>query len=163
VPKLAGQKTAYLAHALADYAHRRRPSGIMELMAVPLERQAQEAFATYYGGLRATPTAPPGVDPARIERGREIATRGLPDKGVPSCLSCHSTRTAATFPLLEGQYAPYLAQQLHGFKDGRRAGTAQGAIMTAIARRLNVEQIDDVSAYFETLTAASQTANGANR
>ena len=148
VPKLAGQTAAYLLHALEDYTHDRRPSGIMELIATPLEAEERRKLVSYYGGLRRQPGAAFNDNPERIERGRRIATEGIRGGAIPPCLACHSGRASESFPLLSGQHAPYLMQQLRLFKEGLRDRTAQGAIMTAIAERLDDTQIEDVAAYF---------------
>lgn len=149
VPKLAGQSAAYLLHALEDYARDRRPSGIMQLLAVPLAAKDRQALAAYYANLKPQASQQKAADAARIERGRRIATEGIREETIPPCLACHSGRAAETFPRLSGQHAPYLAQQLRLFKEGLRAETPQGAIMTAIATRLDEAQISDVAAYFE--------------
>lgn len=146
-PKLAGQSEAYLLAALEDYANGHRLSGIMELVSVPLAPQTRRELAAYFAGLppRAGETS---QQSARIERGRRIATEGTHDRAIPACLSCHSGRAAATFPLLSGQAARYLEQQLGLFRQGLRAETSQGAIMTVIAKRLDDGQISDLAAYF---------------
>jgi cytochrome c553 len=163
VPKLAGQKEAYLRHALQDYAHRRRPSGVMEALAVPLDAQLQSDLAAFYASLPASSSSSPDSNRAQIERGRLVATQGLPKDGVPACVACHSSDTAITFPRLAGQYAPYIAQQLRLYKRGLRDGTPQGAIMTAIAKRLDEAQFEDVAAYFEDAKDQAQSATGAPR
>jgi cytochrome c553 len=161
VPKLTGQKEAYLAHALADYAEGRRPSGIMELLAVPLGLNAQAKLAAYYASLPADSSKPQRASREEIERGRQIATRGLPADGVPACIACHSSESAETFPQLAGQHGPYLVQQFKLFRQGLRAGTPQGAIMTAVAKRLDDEEIAAVAAYFEDV--GRNVAEGAKR
>jgi cytochrome c553 len=162
VPKLAGQKEAYLRHALEDYAHRRRPSGIMEVVAVPLDAQLRADRAAYYESLPADSSTPQGSSREQIERGTRIATQGLPKDGVPACIACHSADTANSFPQLAGQFAPYIVQQLRLFKDGIREDTPQGAIMTAIAKRLDETQMEDVAAYFEN-AKETRLATGALR
>lgn len=159
VPKLAGQSAAYLLHALEDYARDHRPSGIMELAAAPLAAKERQELAAYYANLKPQAARQKALDPARIERGRRIATEGIHDKAIPPCLACHSGRAAETFPRLSGQHAPYLAQQLRLFREGLRGETAQGAIMTAIATRLDEAQIDDVAAYFESRSPDEDARN----
>jgi cytochrome c553 len=161
VPRLAGQTEAYLLHALADYAHRRRPSGMMQLAAVPLEPKMIEDLAAYYASMQPAAPEKAAHDPARVERGRRIAVDGIREDVIPPCLACHSGRAAASFPRLSGQYAAYLAQQLRLFRDGLRAETAQGAIMTAIAERLDNDQIADVAAYFAAREPAEDGASAA--
>jgi cytochrome c553 len=160
VPKLAGQTRAYFLHALNDYANRRRPSGIMELITVPLDRAIWLPLANYYAQLPKQPGEPAAASADRIERGREIATRGIASEGIPACLACHSGRAAATFPLLSGQHAPYLAQQLRLLREGVRARTPQGAIMTAVAQRLDDAQIEAVAAYFASRDPAADVRGG---
>jgi cytochrome c553 len=48
------------------------------------------------------------------------------------------------------------------FKSGLREGTPQGAIMTAIAKRLDETQMEDVAAYFEN-AKETRLATGAPR
>ncbi len=162
VPKLAGQTEAYLLRALEDYADDRRPSGIMEMLAVPLEPKLRQELAAYYAGLKQQPLEKRAGDPAQVERGRRIATEGIRDEAIPPCLACHAGRAAESFPLLSGQYAPYLAQQLRLFRDGLRTETAHGAIMSAVAARLDDSQIADVAAYFESRDTA-EDARGISR
>src|SRR5690606_34784631 len=92
-----------------------------------------------------------GGDPAQVGRGATIATSGLPDSGVPACLSCHDGPPDSPYPRLAGQYARYLEQQLQVFRNGLRDGTAHGRIMTAIAQRLTATQSADVAAYLQSL------------
>jgi cytochrome c553 len=160
VPKLAGQTSAYFLHALNDYANRRRASGIMELITVPLDGADWLPLANYYAQLPKRPSEPASASADLIERGREIATRGIANEGIPACLACHSGRAAASFPLLSGQHAPYLAQQLRLLREGVRARTPQGAIMTAVAQRLDDAQIEAVAAYFESRDPAADVRGG---
>jgi cytochrome c553 len=153
VPKLAGQKLEYLMMSLRFYAEDRRPSGIMQPIAAALEPDEAEAVARYYASLpeaRSDPGEPsPPTD--RIARGQLIAISGVPQEGIPPCLVCHGAGSAAFFPKLAGQYAPYIKTQLQLWKGGLRDRTAPGAIMQAIASRLTETQVEDVAAYFASL------------
>jgi cytochrome c553 len=160
-PRLAGQSEEYLRAALEDYATSRRPSGIMELVAVPLAPHARRELAAFFASLPPQAGAK-GLEPARVEQGRRIATEGTPDRAIPACLSCHSGRAAPNFPFLSGQPARYLEQQLRLFKQGLRAETSQGAIMTVIAKRLDDEQIADLAAYFSARDPAEDTRTNAS-
>ncbi len=153
VPKLAGQSAAYLEAALRSYAAGLRASGIMQAAVAELDEDAIGRLATYYAEMASAPGAAPvaAASAGRIERGRRIATSGIADSGIPACLVCHSGTSAATFPRLAGQHAPYLVAQLRLWQHGLRDRTAHGAIMAPIARRLTAMQIDDVAAYFQSL------------
>lgn len=69
---------------------------------------------------------------------------------IATCVACHGQDGNAVdpqYPRLAGQYADYLAQALHEYKDGRR----DNAIMKGFAATLSDQDIDDVSAYFSSL------------
>lgn len=166
IPILHGQSEAYLARALAEYAARLRSSGVMEPVVGLLGTDQQAALAAYYAGLQPL-AARQELEPERIRRGRELASKGDPERGVPACLSCHSENHAPEFPTLAGQYAAYLANQLRVWRGGGRDRTAYGQIMATVARRLTDRQIEDVAAYFASLGAgeagAKVAASGAAR
>lgn len=151
VPKLVGQSQAYLEMSLRNYANGLRSSGIMQPIAAQLDEEGLVEAAKHYAQHRGLSET--GASPAteKIERGRRIATAGIPEKGIPPCLACHAGKSAATFPKLEGQHAPYIVGQLRLWQRGLRDRTVQGAIMAAIASRLNDEQIEDVAAYLESI------------
>ena len=149
-PNLTIQPRAYLARTLAAYAAGRRHSGYMQMVATELSPAQIAALADHYAALprRSSET---GVTAPAL--GQQIALRGVASAGLAPCASCHGVDRAAAkaFPLLEGQSAWYLANQMRVFRDGGR-GTIGGdqAIdpMVAIAARLNDRQIDAVAAYY---------------
>jgi cytochrome c553 len=158
VPVIAGQSAAYLEQALRQYADGRRQSGIMQPVAAELDDEGVAQVVKYYAGVPALQTSPSRASQQQILRGQEIATLGVPSKGIPPCLSCHAGSTA-TFPTLAGQHSAYLATQLRLWQRGLRGATAQGAIMAPIAKRLSEEQIDDVAAFFGRLGTPATVQN----
>ncbi len=67
-------------------------------------------------------------------------------KAVP-CEACHGKRGIAVspqYPDLAGQYADYIVQVLHEYKDGQR----QNAIMKGFASQLSDQDMEDIAAYF---------------
>lgn len=82
-----------------------------------------------------------------VQRGAEIVASGT-DYGVVPCARCHAFDGTAdgsgAFPKLSGIPSYYLAKQLRDFASGLRTD----AIMSAIARKMKVEDIADVSAYY---------------
>lgn len=161
VPKLGGQSIGYLERALKEYAARARPSGIMQPVAAHLDDREIAKFADYYANLDAQP-GQHVIDPARIARGRALATEGDPQNAIPRCLACHSRSRAAEFPALAGQHADYLVGQLRVWQSGGRDRTAYGQIMASIARRLTDEQMLDVAAYFASLPPEAYRNDGAS-
>jgi cytochrome c553 len=126
-PILAGQRPTYLYASLLAFARGERHSGTMKPVAAGLSDRDMREMALYYANLlhRSSPTARADVA-AAIERGREIAMRGIPSERVLACAACHgpgSRPRNPIYPDLAGQYPEYLALQLALFKKGIRGGT----------------------------------------
>ncbi|WP_062228340.1 c-type cytochrome [Aureimonas frigidaquae] len=83
--------------------------------------------------------------------GRDLAERGLPERKIPACESCHGAAARAKgvpYPYLSGQPEWYIATQLQLWKDGKRAGTAHAHVMSPIAITMTQEQIDAVALWY---------------
>jgi cytochrome c553 len=158
-PRLAGQRAQYSFNALQAYAQGRRPSALMQPIAAGLSEADMRKLAQHYAErpARALDRAPRRADAAAVARGREIAERGVPEQGVPSCADCHgpnpSERNPA-YPHLTGQHAAYLTLQLELLKDRRRGGSHYAHLMDKVAPRLSAKQIRDVAAYYASLPHA---------
>ena len=145
-PILAGQSEAYLLESLRAFAAGTRHSGTMQFAVNGLDDTELQRLAAYYAA-RPKPHAGPMEVSAR---GREIATIGLPETGVPACNSCHGPEAGAknpAYPRLAGQNAAYLAGQLRLFQQGARGGTGYAHIMARVADRLPQDEIEAVAAY----------------
>lgn len=154
-PRLAGQRPAYLQASLEAYATGKRPSGIMGPIAETLSPEERRELAQYYGNLPGPAPSPVrAADPAAIERGRAIASQGIPARKVPSCADCHGPgghRRNPTYPILAGQYADYLALQLQLFQQQHRGGWDYAHLMHPVALRMTPDQMRDVAAYYASL------------
>jgi cytochrome c553 len=84
---------------------------------------------------------------AAVPAGAAFAQFAAPEK-AQVCTSCHGERgakpIAPTYPVLAGQYANYLAQALHDYKDGSR----KNPIMAAQASSLSDDDIKALAQYF---------------
>jgi cytochrome c553 len=159
-PRLAGQRPTYLYAALQAYARGERQSGIMAPIAAGLSLYEMREVALYYGSLQ-EPSSPPLSMPqasmSAIERGKAIASRGIPRQRVPACVACHGpgpTRRNPIYPILAGQFADYLVLQLELFNKGYRGGSAYAHLMRPVATRLTHEQMRDVALYYASLPTA---------
>jgi cytochrome c553 len=149
-PNLTIQTPDYLARTLTAYAAGRRRSGFMQMIATELSPAQIAALAQHYAALPRRSTETGGVGPAR---GQQIALQGVAAAGLAPCASCHGVTRAAVkaYPLLEGQSAWYVANQLRVFRTGGRGsivGDKPNDPMVAIAKRLDDRQIDAVAAYY---------------
>lgn len=160
-PVLAGQKAPYLETALDAYARGGRPSGVMQPVAAALDRAARRALAEYYarrgGGFGLASAGRQRLDDAAIERGRAIATEGVPARRIPACAECHGptpTERNVHYPFLAGQHPAYIVRQLELFHDGRRGGTRYAHVMVEVAGGLTAEDRRDAAAYYASLVEA---------
>jgi cytochrome c553 len=93
---------------------------------------------------------PPQAD---LTQGQQLATRGIADKGVPACATCHGpdgNSIGPANPKLAGQIPEYMAKQLMNFRLGNDSKSAErpSDVMAAFATALSPDQMRDVSAYY---------------
>lgn len=160
-PRLAGQSEAYLLGTLQAYASGERHSGIMQPIAAGLEPPMLALLARHFAELPAPATATDPAAPAALERGRKLAERGVPERGVPSCAHCHGPKSSPRNPMypdIAGQYAGYLKQQLQLFTSGTRGGSEYAHVMHSAAQRLTLEQMQDLADYYASLVEQATTA-----
>lgn len=156
-PRLAGLPAAYLAKQLRDFQGDSRDHSTMNRIAQALSTQEIQAAAEYYAGM-AAPEEPPGAQDAteeQLARGKAIAQRGLWDKGVPACLSCHGPHGHGAhhaFPPLAGQHASYIRNQIAAWQSDSRSNDPN-QLMDRVAERLTNEETAAVAAYFASLPA----------
>ena len=133
---------------------------MMEPIAAALSHDEMHELALYYGSLQEPfpSPSPPRQDTAlALERGKVIASHGIPSQRVPACVACHgpgATRRNPVYPVLAGQYADYLVLQLELFNKAYRGGSAYAHLMRPVAGRLTREQMRDVALYYASLPAA---------
>jgi cytochrome c553 len=156
VPVLHGQPAAFLLASLEDYAHARRASGIMQPLASDLSSEDRAQVARYYAGLAPPATPKPPLTPEAVERGRLLATSGDPGARIPACMDCHNASSLEIYPRLAGQHAVYMSNRLRLWKGGLASSSTTGPIMAPIARSLSEQQIEDVSAYFSSISPAGK-------
>ena len=78
-------------------------------------------------------------------------------KAIDTCATCHGINgrsVAPTFPNLAAQVAPYIAAQLHAFKDQSRADPDAQAYMWGMASQLSDPMISELANYFSAQPAA---------
>jgi cytochrome c553 len=148
-PAIAGQNAPYLRGALDAYATGPRHSGIMGPIAAALDAGTREALIEYYAQL---PPASPRGETGGAERGEAIARDGIPERRVPPCLECHrpDADQNRAYPVLDGQHAWFLLQQLQLFNEDARGGSERAAIMRPLALRLTPDEQRQLAAYFAT-------------
>lgn len=144
VPKLGGQKAAYLVQALKGYRDGRRAHPTMEAHASSLSDQEIEDVAAYLASIA----------------GATVAAGGSSDAAKPeqaqACAACHGPNgisVNAAWPTLAGQYEDYLQQALNKYRDGTRSDAVMGAQAGSIAE----EDVAILARYYASLEGLETT------
>jgi cytochrome c553 len=150
-PILAGQQDGYLVAQLEAFRSKTRAEQIahdfMWGIAGGLDDRMIDAVARYYSSQPPAPGRP--GDPRLIEQGKELFEKGVPGRGIPSCLTCHGAQAqgVGTFPRLAGQHAKYVRKQLEYIQ-----GLVRNApVMHGVVKDLTSVEIEALAAYVQSL------------
>lgn len=148
IPNIAILRADYIRKALTDYANGKRHSGFMQPVATQLDDRQIAQLANYYSAQPHHRSDSATASADLLARGRQIATVGIPARGLGGCADCHDITKAAAkaFPAIDGQHRLYLADRLRQFRT--RPEKAGGNPMIAITHRLGDGDIDAVAAFY---------------
>ena len=161
-PNLAGQNAAYIRQQLAMFKSGKRNSPIMAPQAAGLSEQDMADLGAYFAAQ-----TPAGLeaDPSYWKAGEALYKSGDPARNIPACTACHGPagqgNSAAGYPALRAQHAPYTIKQLQDYLTQNRYrdpadpskvnSTPNSAMMTTIASRLSPEDIRNLASYLQGL------------
>lgn len=134
VPKLGGQKGAYIEAALRAYRDRTRPHPTMQAQGSSL---TDEDIADIVAWIGQTATATDDVD-AESVGGLEAAK---------ACVACHGTagvNVTPAPPVLSGQHRDYLQHALGQYKESARGNS----VMNSFAATLTGTDIEKIAAFY---------------
>ena len=158
-PKLAGQRSDYVAKQLHDFKSGQRVDPVMAGMAAMLSDQDIADVAAHFESIAVNPGT---SDPALAELGERVYRMGRTEIGLLPCIGCHGPSGEGAngaidggFPAIGGQNPDYLVKQLQSFRAGSRANDWKG-IMQVIASRLSDEDIAALAAYVISLPKESE-------
>jgi cytochrome c553 len=149
----------YLAEQMRAFASGIRDNAVMTPISKALSSRDSADVAAYYASAQAPflPLRP--VDPELFKRGEHLAKVGDESKRLQSCNNCHGPGGVGeppAIPYLAGQYAHYIAFELHMWQQGFRKTSPDA--MAVVAKKLDDHDIDAVAAYFEQ-SRSSQAAS----
>ena len=147
-PSLAGQNQNYLLKQLRLVkTGEREIASMIGLLDNLDDSDLQDIAAFYESNVNTVGT----VDEDKVELGRKLYYAGNLEKGVPACSACHSPKGLgngpAAYPLLSGQQPEYVAKALKDYRSGARINQDPSKIMTAIAYKLDDDEIDALSSF----------------
>ena len=134
VPRLGGQKSAYIKSALIAYRDGNRPHPTMQAQGGSLSDEDIDQLAAWFGSRG---TAVDEVDADDVAGYAPAA----------NCVTCHGVAGAGVEPqppVLSGQHEDYLMHALRQYKDGKRVGSVMGAF----AAGLGDEDIARIAAFY---------------
>ena len=143
VPKLGGQKAAYLVAALNGYRDGKREHPTMQAQAASLSDTDVANVAAYLATLAADTVADGGSKNAGLEK-------------ATACSACHGQNgisVSAMWPTLAGQHQDYLEKALQQYRDGSRSDAVMGAQAGLIA----AEDVAVLARYFAGLDGLETT------
>lgn len=142
-PSLAGQTARYIYLQLKDFKEGRRTDSLMTPVAKTLTRDDMFNVAEYFSAQQLRP-ADFAADPDRVAKGQVKAAETL-------CTMCHGGGFLGQneIPRVAGQQHDYVVKQLQDFRERRRTNDAGN--MTAVAKTLSDEDIENLAQYLATL------------
>ena len=153
-PNLAGQHAAYIEKQLQDYKSGARVNALMVGQVAALSEQDMADLAAHFSSLAGIESV---ANEENLALGENIYRGGITNAGVAACSACHGPtgvgNPQANFPVLAGQNAQYIADQLRYFRSGERANDAN-EMMRGIAHRMTDKEIDAVANYITGLYSA---------
>jgi len=162
-PQLAGLNSVYITKQLKDYQGPLRNNDVMNPIAKALSDEDIRSVAVYFSSLPPVSKSEKSSSTDRWNEGKWIAERGLWDKKIPACFSCHGpggVGVGETFPPLSNQGKIYLTQALQSFQNGSRKNDPQN-LMRTIATKLSKQEAEAVVEYLSSLPdSAAQTSYG---
>ena len=150
-PNLAAQQSVYISYNLHAFRDKTRNDpdarNYMQYWAAKLTDEDIEIVAEYFSAL--PPVRGNPENPSVVAAGQQIFFRGIPDRKVPVCASCHGAKGQGSggIPRIAGQHATYLAKQLLWFQNGERSSTKMGWV----TKGLTPEDMEAVANFLETL------------
>ena len=143
VPKLGGQKAAYLVIALQGYRDSTREHPTMVGQASSLSDKDIDDVAAYLASIGGDTVAAGGSRDANFDKAQ-------------ACAACHGNNGVsvnAMWPTLAGQHEDYLLRALESYRDGSRKDPVMGAQAALIA----AEDVAILARYFAGLDGLETT------
>ena len=154
-PSLAAQKEAYLVEQLGAFRKHSRsdPAGFEYMWGLSRHLTDEQigGLAAYFASQTVRPITYATGNPRLLDAGKAIFTGGVPEKGIPACVTCHGPDGLgmAQFPRIANQYADYIVKQLMVFQ--RTDERPEAAVMKVVAHDLTRENMEAVASYLEAL------------
>lgn len=143
VPKLGGQKAAYIVLALQGYRSGMREHPTMQAQAETLTDEQMEDIAAYLATLGNETVDAGGSENVSLE-------------AAATCVACHGQNGIAvspSWPTLAGQHEEYLVYSLNTYRNGTR----KDAVMAQMAAALTDADVELLARFYSRLEGLETT------
>lgn len=152
-PNIAAQNPSYMVAQLKAMKSGARENPAMAPIVAGLEDKDMQEISDFFAAQAVKVGSAAADDPA-IAAGQKLYRGGDAERGIPACMACHGPdgagNPASGYPALQGQHPEYVTLQLQNYRDGKRK-TDPGSMMRTIAKRLNEEDMKNLSRFVSAL------------
>tara|TARA_B110000008_G_C16909072_1_gene539898 strand:- start:603 stop:1217 length:615 start_codon:yes stop_codon:yes gene_type:complete len=153
-PKLAGQHSSYLKSQLYEFQKGDkggRNNNVMYGIALTLSDDDINDISAYYASLAKSIGTTADKD---MLKGQNLYRGGNMEYKIQACIACHGPNgqgnLPAAIPVLSGQHADYIYQQLKNFQSNTRSND-MNRMMRNITHRMTEEEMRSVAQYIQGL------------
>ncbi|MFY7916298.1 MAG: c-type cytochrome [Rubrivivax sp.] len=148
-PRIAGKPEGYLFNQLKNFREGRRRNQAMRHLTQHMSDDFLRDIARNFSALDLPyPPAPAhGLSAWQQQTAEQLVFKGVPERQIPACASCHGSSMAGRLPAMPGLLtlpADYLIGQLGAWRTGLRAAAAPDC-MADIAKRLTNQEVSAVA------------------
>lgn len=148
-PRIAGKPEGYLFNQLKNFREGRRRNQAMSHLTQHMSDDYLRDIARYFSALDLpNPAAPAhGMSARQQQTAEQLVFKGVPERQIPACASCHGSSMAGRLPAMPGLLtlpADYLIAQLGAWRTGLRAAAVPDC-MADVAKRLTNEEVSAVA------------------
>jgi cytochrome c553 len=160
-PRIAGKPEAYLHHQLQNFQQGRRRNTAMTHLMQHMSDDYLRDIARYFAELDLPypPAQAHGLTPEQVRLAETLVRKGLPERNIPACTSCHGEQMAGRLPATPGLLtlpSDYLIAQFGAWRTGHRRAAAPDC-MAEVANQLTREEIGVVARWLSAQTLPTGT------
>lgn len=155
-PRIAGKPAGYLYNQLQNFKSGRRQYLAMNHLVAHMSDDYMRAIAQYFSALDLPypPAQSAALTADQARAAQALVQRGVPERRIPACISCHGESMAGKLPAMPGLLtlpADYLVSQLGAWRTGQRKAREPDC-MAQVAQRLTAEEIGIVARWLSAQT-----------
>jgi cytochrome c553 len=155
-PRIAGKPQGYLFNQLKNFKEGRRQNRAMSHLLQHMSDDYLRDIARYFSELDLAypPARAHGVSAEQQHLAETLVFKGVADRKIPACVTCHGDNMAGRLPAMPGLLtlpSDYLIGELGAWRTGQRKANEPDC-MAEVARRLSPEELGAVARWLSAQT-----------